>query len=98
MIKDQQSQNSNIDIRQDMGIDHLEKRFGIIAVEKKFIALGQLFEAMKIQIAEDLSIGTHRLIGKILLEQEDINLSQLEEVLDSMRSKKSVKNSSPERQ
>ena len=95
MIKDQKY--SNIGIKQDMKIDHLEKRFGMIAVEKKFITLEQLFEAMKIQIAEDLSIGNHRLIGKILLEQENINLSQLEEVLDSMRSKRSVKNSSTKR-
>lgn len=67
-----------------MDIEHLEKRFGIAAVEKRFITSDQVIEALTIQVAEDLSIGTHRPIGKILLENELITLQQLDEVLKSM--------------
>jgi hypothetical protein len=67
-----------------MDIEHLEKRFGIMAVDKGFITSDQVIEALTIQVAEDLSIGKHRLIGKILLENEAITLQQVDEVLKSM--------------
>lgn len=67
-----------------MDIEHLEKRFGIMAVDKGFITSDQVIEALTIQVAEDLSIGKHRLIGKILLENEVITLQQVDEVLKSM--------------
>lgn len=67
-----------------METEHLEKRFGIIAVEKGFITADQAIEAMRTQIREDIEIGKHRLIGRILLEQGLISLSQIDEILDSM--------------
>ena len=62
----------------------LEKRFGTIAVEKGFITLDQLVDAMNIQILEDVEKGVHRLIGEILLELGSITVSQIDEVLDSL--------------
>jgi hypothetical protein len=44
----------------------LDKRFGAVAVEKEFITLENLYEAMKIQILENLEGIEHRLIGQIL--------------------------------
>jgi hypothetical protein len=67
-----------------MDIEHLEKRFGITAVAKGFITSDQVIEALTIQVAEDLSIGKHRPIGKILLENELITLQQVDDVLKSM--------------
>jgi hypothetical protein len=63
---------------------HLEKRFGILAVEKGFITADQVIEALRIQVMEDIEKGKHRLIGRILLEQGLITLSQIEELLDSL--------------
>ena len=40
-----------------------EKRFGVVAVEKGFITPDQLFEALKVQVQEDLETETHRLVG-----------------------------------
>ncbi len=65
-------------------LEHLEKRFGIIAIEKGFVTPEQVIDALRIQVAEDLSIGKHRLIGRILLEQELITLAQLDQVLEAM--------------
>jgi hypothetical protein len=67
-----------------METQHLEKRFGVLAVEKGFITADQVIEALRIQVMEDLEKGKHRLIARILLEQGLITLSQIDEVLRSM--------------
>ncbi len=67
-----------------MPVEQLDKRFGIVAVENKFITPEQLFEAMKIQVAEDLEGSGHRLIGEILREKGDMTTIQLDEVLEIM--------------
>ena len=67
-----------------METEHLEKRFGVLAVERGLITADQVIEALRIQVIEDLEKGKHRLIGRILLEQGLITLPQLEEVLGFM--------------
>ena len=62
----------------------IEKRFGTIAVEKEFITVGQLMDALEIQVREDLSGIKHRLIGEILYDLGFLTLDQIEQVLDSM--------------
>jgi hypothetical protein len=44
----------------------------------------QVIEALRIQVTEDIDKGEHRLIGRILLEQGLLTLSQIDEVLHSM--------------
>lgn len=67
-----------------METEHLEKRFGILAVEKGFVTADQVIEALKTQVIEDLEKGKHRLIGRILLEKGLITLSQIDSVLESI--------------
>jgi hypothetical protein len=67
-----------------METEQFEKRFGVIAIEKGFITAEQLIEAIKIQVMEDIEDGKHRLIGRILLEQELITIPQIDEVLGSL--------------
>jgi len=67
-----------------METEHLEKRFGILAVEKGFVTADQVIEALRIRVMEDIEKGKHRLIGRILLEQGLITLSQIEELLNSL--------------
>jgi hypothetical protein len=62
----------------------LDKRFGAVAIDKGFITLEQLFEAMKIQIGENTQGLEHRLIGQILWEKGYISSEQINEVLRSM--------------
>jgi hypothetical protein len=64
--------------------EHLEKRFGIIAVEKGFISPEQLIEALRTQVVEDMEKGEHRIVGRILLEDGIINAAQIDEVLESL--------------
>jgi len=67
-----------------METDHLEKRFGVLAMEKQWITASQLVEAMKVQVTEDIEKGKHRLIGRILLEEGWMTLAQIDDVLKSM--------------
>jgi hypothetical protein len=62
----------------------LDKRFGAVAIDKRFISLEQLFEAMKIQISENAQGVEHRLIGQILWEKGYISTEQINEVLKEM--------------
>ena len=65
-------------------VAEMEKRFGIVAVEKGLITPDQLIEGLKIQVLEDLDKGQHRLLGRILLEQGLITIQQIDEVLETM--------------
>jgi hypothetical protein len=67
-----------------MPVEKLDKRFGVTAIEEGFITSEQLFEAMKIQIAEDLKPIGHRLLGEILLDEGYITAEQINEVLEAM--------------
>jgi len=67
-----------------MSDEKLDKRFGAIAIQKGFITLEQLLDAMKVQIIEDLEDAEHRLVGQILWERGYISTEQIKEVLESM--------------
>ena len=64
-----------------------DKRFGVIAVEKKFITKEQLFEAMKIQVEEDLSGKPHSLIGIILIKLGYLTKEEADHVLLTLKKK-----------
>ena len=64
--------------------EHLEKRFGVLAVEKGYVTPDEVIEALKIQVMEDVEKGNHRPIGVILLEKGLITTSQLIDVLEIM--------------
>ena len=51
-----------------MNAEEISKRYGVKAIEKRFITLDQLLMAINIQILENLEKGEHRLIGRILAE------------------------------
>jgi predicted metal-dependent hydrolase len=68
-----------------MTVEVHDKRFGVIAVEKGFITKEQLFEALKIQIEEELQNKQHNLIGLILIELGYLNHDQADEILLAMR-------------
>ena len=65
-------------------IEHFEKRFGIIAIEKGYITAENLLEALKTQVEEDVEYKNHRLIGEILMEKDFITADQIQDVLDSL--------------
>lgn len=71
-----------------MGIKERDKRFGVTAVEKGLITLDQLFDAMRIQLTEEMEKGEHRLIGTILFDMGVLSPPEIDEVLDAMAERK----------
>ena len=67
-----------------MSVEKLDKRFGIVAVEKGFITAEQLIEAMKTQIMEEIKNSKHLLIGEILRDKGYLTKAQVREVLETM--------------
>ena len=68
-------------------IEHYEKQFGILAIEKGFITAENLIETLKIQVEEEIDTRTHRLIGEILLDKGYITPTQIQDVLDGIFSR-----------
>jgi hypothetical protein len=68
-----------------MAVKRIEKRFGTIAVEKGYITIDQLMDALEIQVRENLARKKHRLIGKILYDMGFLTIDQIERVLASLR-------------
>ena len=62
-------------------VDHYEKRFGIVALEKGFVTADELIHALKIQVQEDIEMGHHRLIGKIFHDQGIMSGKQIGQLL-----------------
>jgi hypothetical protein len=73
------------DLEDLMTVEVRDKRFGVIAVEKGFINKEQLFEALKIQVEEELSGKTHTLIGIILIRLGYLTPDQADEILLEMK-------------
>lgn len=67
-----------------MSSEHLQKRFGVVAIEHGFVSPEQFVEALKIQVMEDVKSGKHRLVGRILLENGAMSLEQINIVLDAI--------------
>jgi starvation-inducible outer membrane lipoprotein len=69
----------------DMTADPLERRFGIVALEKGFVSPEQLREALEIQVTENIEKKKHRFIGTILVDQGYMKHSQISEVLKALK-------------
>jgi hypothetical protein len=64
-----------------MPAENLEKRFGELAIENRFITKEQLLEAFEIQVSDALNQKRRRLIGTILFGLGYINHQQIDIVL-----------------
>ena len=70
-----------------MTVEVQDKRFGVVAVEKGFINKEQLFEALKLQVEEDLLGKPHTLIGIILIKLGYLTNEEADHVLLTMKKK-----------
>ncbi len=71
-------------MKEELETQHLEKRFGVIAIESGYVTPKEFVDALKIQVMEDIEKGRHRLVGRILLEQGIITLEQIDNVLGKL--------------
>jgi hypothetical protein len=61
-----------------------DKRFGMIAIKKGYIAFDQAYEALVTQVTEELDSAKRRPIGEILHEKGLMTPAQVDGVLSSM--------------
>ena len=66
------------------------KRFGTAAVEKGYITIEQLIEALAIQVKGEIECGSHRLLGSILFEQDIITGDQLQALVNCVLGKDAI--------
>jgi CheY-like chemotaxis protein len=57
-------------------------RFGMLAIEMGFVAVGQIRETMAEQLEDDLAEKVHRLLGTILVDRGWMTLREVEMVLN----------------
>lgn len=69
------------DAVEEVTSESIRKRFGVIAIEKGFIATEQLIHAIEEQIRDEIAQERHRLIGEILCEKGYMTKEQCDEVL-----------------
>jgi hypothetical protein len=65
-------------------IEHYERRFGIIVIEKGYVTNDQVINTLAIQVGENIEHGIHRQIGEILLSLNVMNANQIEDVVKSI--------------
>ena len=65
-------------------IEHYEKRFGLIAINKGFICADDLVKVLTIQVDEDVNNAPHRLMGEILYDLGVMTDKQVEDVLSDL--------------
>ncbi len=59
-------------------------RFGVIAVKKGYITEEVLYEALKIQVEEDIKKEEHRLTGTILYDLGLMGEKEIEDVVNEL--------------
>jgi hypothetical protein len=64
-----------------MGVETTLKWFGHVAVDRGFVTLEELVNALNVQAMDKIEKKKHRRIGEILLQQGRMTSSQIGEVL-----------------
>ena len=64
--------------------DKRDFHFGLVAVQKKFVAPDQIIDALGVQFREYIHSEKHRRIGEILVDEGHMTQSQVDEVLEEL--------------
>ena len=71
-------------MKQKISTKKFDKRFGLIAIKKGYIAFEQAYEALVTQVSEELEGAKRRPIGEILFNKGYMTTAQVDKVLESM--------------
>ncbi len=84
MRKDGTKEGFGILLDKPKKIEHYEKRFGIMAIEKGFITSNDLVMGLTVQVREDIKNIPHRLLGEIFFDMGLMTDKQVEEVVSDI--------------
>jgi len=71
-------------LKRAVDIDLPQRRFGFIAIEKGFIKVDQLYEALIKQRAQETGKTERRPLGVILKDMGYLSVAQIDEVLQAL--------------
>jgi hypothetical protein len=82
-------------LKRAMDMDLPQRRFGFIAIEKRFIKADQLWEALIKQRAQETGKGERRPLGMILKDLGYLSVSQIDEILQTLQDEEESKRKVP---
>jgi len=87
------NENKEKPLKRALDKDLPQRRFGFIAIEKRFIKADQLWEALIKQRAQETGKAERRPLGMILKDLGYLSVSQIDEVLQTLEEEaKSTRN------
>ena len=82
-------------LKRAMDMDLPQRRFGFIAIEKRFIKADQLREALIKQRAQETGKAERRPLGMILKDLGYLSVSQIDEILQILQDEEESKRKVP---
>ena len=82
-------------LKRAMDMDLPQRRFGFIAIEKRFIKADQLWEALIKQRAQETGKAERRPLGMILKDLGYLSVSQIDEILQTLEDEAESKKKAP---
>jgi hypothetical protein len=82
-------------LKDAIGIDLPQRRFGFITIEKGFIKADQLYEALIKQRAQEAGGTERRLMGMILKDLGYLSVSQIDEILQTLEDEAESRKNTP---
>ena len=82
-------------LKRASGMDLPERRFGFIAIEKRFIKADQLWEALIKQRAQETKGIETRPLGLILKDLGYLSVSQIDDILQTLKDEAEPKKNTP---
>ena len=89
------SENKEKPLKRAMDIDLPQRRFGFIAIEKGFIKVDQLYEALVTQRAQETGRAERMPLGMILKDMGYLSVSQIDEVLQTLEDEAGSRKNTP---
>jgi len=82
-------------LKRAMDMDLPQRRFGFIAIEKRFVKADQLWEALIKQRAQETGKAERRPLGMILKDLGYLSVSQIDEILQTLEDEAQSKKNAP---
>ena len=89
------NENKEKSLKRAIEVDLPQRRFGFVAIEKGFIKVDQLYEALVKQRAQETGRAERMPLGMILKDMGYLSVSQIDEVLQVLEGEAESRKNTP---